>query len=232
MAQAIDLPDPLDDKPAGANNADDLLAQLAGEEVDRLLSEADVEAVPGADPLHPANIDLPAQPAAIPDQEPSLDQLFDQFDGPQPAPSAAPNQSIEESLTQRAQDLIEQARLEAGQQVALDPASTEPSAAADLAAEMDADEQAHLAAMLRVNSADPQPAALIDEAQVEAAAAQEADESPIEQSVPFVVRLLEWINSPLANLSETARHALGKVALVTTVNALAVLLYVLLFRRH
>lgn len=231
MAQAIDLPDPLDDKPAGANNADDLLAQLAGEEVDRLLSEADV--LPSADPLHPANIDLPAQPAAPAEQEPSLDQLFDQFDGPQPPPSDAPAASIEESITQRAQDLIEQARLEAGQQVELDPASTEPSAAADLAAEMEADEQAHLAAMLRINTVAPQATALIDEAQVEAAAAeQQADPSAIEQPTPLVVRLLEWINSPLANLSERARQAVGKVALVTTVNALAVLLYVLIFRRH
>lgn len=230
MAQAIDLPDPLDDQPAGANNADDLLAQLAGEEVDRLLSEADV--LPSADPLHPANIDLPAQPAAPAEPQPSLDQLFDQFDGPQLPPSDAPAASIEESITQRAQDLIEQARLEAGQNVALDPASTEPSAAADLAAEMEADEQAHLAAMLRINTVAPQPTALIDEAQVEAAAEQEADQSTIEQPAPLVVRLLEWINSPLANLSEKARHAVGKVALVTTVNALAVLLYVLIFRRH
>ena len=45
MAQtAVDLPDPLGGKSDGGaalKSADDLLAQLAGDEVDRLLSEAD-----------------------------------------------------------------------------------------------------------------------------------------------------------------------------------------------
>jgi hypothetical protein len=46
------------------------------------------------------------------------------------------------------------------------------------------------------------------------------------------VRILEWVNSPLAGLSDEIREALGKVALVTTLNAVAVLTYVLVFRRH
>src|SRR6185436_14775033 len=41
---AIDLPDPLHNSPpAPGPGVDDLLAQLAGEEIDRLLAEADVE---------------------------------------------------------------------------------------------------------------------------------------------------------------------------------------------
>jgi hypothetical protein len=39
------------------------------------------------------------------------------------------------------------------------------------------------------------------------------------------------INSPLNFLPLTAREALGKIALVTTLNALAILAYVLIFRR-
>jgi hypothetical protein len=49
--------------------------------------------------------------------------------------------------------------------------------------------------------------------------------------VPLLVRVLEWVNSPLGNLSDRVREALGKVALVTTMNAVAVLTYVLIFRR-
>ena len=43
MGQAVvDLPDPTQTPPAGAN-ADDLLSQLAGDEIDRLLGEAEVD---------------------------------------------------------------------------------------------------------------------------------------------------------------------------------------------
>jgi hypothetical protein len=43
MGQAVvDLPDPIEKPPAGGN-ADDLLSQLAGDEIDRLLGEAEVE---------------------------------------------------------------------------------------------------------------------------------------------------------------------------------------------
>src|SRR5690606_15011859 len=37
----IDLPDPTDTQPESAASADDLLSQLAGDEIDRLLAEAD-----------------------------------------------------------------------------------------------------------------------------------------------------------------------------------------------
>ena len=52
MGQAtIDLPDPTQlppdgAAPAAANSADDLLSQLAGDEIDRLLAEADVDVPP------------------------------------------------------------------------------------------------------------------------------------------------------------------------------------------
>jgi hypothetical protein len=39
------------------------------------------------------------------------------------------------------------------------------------------------------------------------------------------------VNAPLSGFSDGAREGLGKVALVTTVNAVAVLAYVLIFRR-
>ena len=66
---AVDLPDPLD-RPAGAPgaatplpDADDLLAQLAGDEIERLLSEADLD-VP-ADPA-PRPVAAPRAPIVAP----------------------------------------------------------------------------------------------------------------------------------------------------------------------
>jgi hypothetical protein len=66
---------------------------------------------------------------------------------------------------------------------------------------------------------------MIDMQAVEAQAAENASE-------PILVRVLAWINSPLDGLSNSVRAAIGKVALVTTVNAVGVFLYVLIFRRH
>src|SRR5437762_13293359 len=45
---AVELPDPLTKTPAPATSADDLLSQLAGEEIDRLLKEAEVEPAPSS----------------------------------------------------------------------------------------------------------------------------------------------------------------------------------------
>src|SRR5947208_16183237 len=63
---AIDLPDPLQNQStAGGPSADDLLAQLAVEEVDRLLAEAEVER-----PLWPQEA-RPASPLSAPHQQDS-----------------------------------------------------------------------------------------------------------------------------------------------------------------
>lgn len=253
MAQATDLPDPIHNNPSGGNNADDLLAQLAGAEVDRLLSEADAEA------LHPTNVDRAPDAGVeavgsmpVDGTEAELDDLFAQIDEAQVAVAQkAPvdpavrqraevggGVSIEEAISQRARDLIEQAKREAGDAVGLEAAASqelqEPSAADALAAEMEEDEQAHLAALLRISptSVATEPEALIDEAQVESLAAEQAAEEPESPTPPLVVRVLEWLNAPLSSMSTQARAALGKVALVTTLNALGILVYVLVFRRH
>ena len=49
---------------------------------------------------------------------------------------------------------------------------------------------------------------------------------------PILLRLLAWVNSPVDSLSDDARDLVGKIAILTMVNALAVLVYVLFFRRH
>ena len=46
------------------------------------------------------------------------------------------------------------------------------------------------------------------------------------------LRFLNWINSPINSCSDQTRELIGKIAIITTVNALSVLAYVLFFRRH
>ena len=53
----VELPDPLQSAgPAEAKSADDLLAQMAGDEIDRLLAESDSEPEPGAAPVTAAEV--------------------------------------------------------------------------------------------------------------------------------------------------------------------------------
>ena len=53
-----------------------------------------------------------------------------------------------------------------------------------------------------------------------------------EQTPSVLVRVLQVINSPMSWISDAVRDALGKIALLTLFNAVAVLIYVLVFRRH
>ena len=71
---------------------------------------------------------------------------------------------------------------------------------------------------------------VIDESEIDYSD-PDADQAAVER-IPLIVRALEWLNAPLAGLSRGVREALGKVAIVTSLNAIAVLAYVLLFRKH
>ena len=48
----------------------------------------------------------------------------------------------------------------------------------------------------------------------------------------LLIRLLEWINSPLGQCSDSVRQAVGKIAIATLINAIAVLVYTLIFRHR
>jgi hypothetical protein len=50
--------------------------------------------------------------------------------------------------------------------------------------------------------------------------------------LPLYLRPLEWLSAPLDACPENVRDVIGKVAILTTVNAVSVLIYVFLFRRH
>ena len=57
---------------------------------------------------------------------------------------------------------------------------------------------------------------------------REVDDQPL----PAYLKPLEWINAPLEACPSALRDFIGKAAIITLVNAAAILLYVLLFRRH
>ena len=70
---ANDLPDPLDKPPPGPSpSADDLLAKMADDEIDRLLADAEESGEPGpatASPASQAAIDALQQAGAAPEAE-------------------------------------------------------------------------------------------------------------------------------------------------------------------
>ena len=256
---AVDLPDPTSAiQPQTAAAVDDLLAKMAGDEVDRLLGDA----LADEPDIHKSKAELGAELQGHANAaQAELDALFNELNSqdipgaPKPAASAAPaaaeapspvstptapeetlapaaavSESPPQSLTDRAAALIEEARKE--QQA---PA---PASAADaLAAEMALDEKQHAEGMARQAAApaaaSPAAPATVPETPAVEIDTDESDDeaAPASSSrMPIVVRILEILDAPFSGLSERARETLAKVAIVTIFNGLAILLYLILFR--
>ena len=174
------------------SSADDLLAQLAGEEIDRLLAEDEPDNTPQATAR--GGTDNAASVANQPDQ---LDALLEQIDQNPPASVPQPAMIVDAP-------------------VAL-PSAPVTSTASALAAEMEADARDGTLGLLNDS---PSHAAELSPASDDA------------KPLPIYVRLLEVLSSPLDEMPESVRECAGKVAILTFFNSLAVLLYVLIFRRH
>jgi hypothetical protein len=202
---AIDLPDPLNAPPPAAEssaNTDDLLAQMAGEEIDRLLAEQEGE--------------RPAQPAALrPDAPPS------------PPSPPIPAGSSDEAKTSDAAALD-------GFLGGIAPASDAgPDPVATLAAQAQAQgpsDAKSTAELLDEELAADEGRAALNSSKFTANAG--AETPPRSSSVPLPLRVLAWASAPLDACPDHVREAIGKIAIVTTVNAIAVLVYVLFFRTH
>jgi hypothetical protein len=201
MGQAAVSPDSLDESATTSiASADDLLAQLAGEEIDRLLAESEAER---------ATADERAGGAA---------------------PVLAPGAQRVESGNQAVR-LIESAGTSSSPAppLALEvPTPREPPAApAAPAVVVPAFEEPH-------ESTSDAHAAAERAALSEAAPTPDDRENVLDMAAPLPIYLrpLEWLNAPLASCPERLRETLGKVAIVTLVNAIAVLAYVLMFRRQ
>jgi len=211
MGQAtLDLPDPLENPPTAPNNsADDLLSQLAGDEIDRMLADSDVS----ADDLSTENIpktalppmEIPAAPAApVNDVNDEIDGLFNQLTSAEvAAPAAKPA---------RPAPVAEPAPV---------PAMAPPAKAPKTLEEEMAMDQALSAKSL--NS----PTAPTIHGESNALA-----DLPAEAELPVIFKPLAWLSAPLDTLPEGVREAMGKVAILTLINAMAVLGYVIFVRKH
>lgn len=236
-AAAVDLPDPLDesvipDGPAAGN--DDLLSQLASDEIDRLLAEDADEAATTPAKASTNNHDSAAESVAaesaavehdliraapVPDAESPIAQSAD-GDSTEPAASSQEFNAADLDATLAAAVNLKSADLDdvdftqaSAQSIREDPDS--PGNDDDI----DAAARAMLAADEPIASAgadDSDP--FFDE----------DNDSP----VPLLLRPLVWLNAPLNLLPDPLRNAVGMVALITLVNALGVLTYVLFFRNH
>jgi hypothetical protein len=251
MGQAtVDLPDPMGPPPATAGGTDELLAQLAGEEIDRLLAEADAEQAAGEKPgenaalrANPAcGIASPAVPGA-PSRGASLAEAAD-------AELSAQLDNLFADLTVNAPDspLLSAAPVEP---TTPPPASPPAISADDLIASTVAPTQPPIAVQSQSNAASDSADALIHPVEEElretealergarAAPADAPEDSTLAalaaeetRPLPLFLRPLEWINAPLDAFPESVRNLVGKVAILTTINALSILAYVFFFRRH
>jgi hypothetical protein len=199
---AVDLPDPLSKPPSPLSGADDLLSQMAGEQIDRLIAESESAK---------AAIATPNDPFAS-----QLDDLFNQLNSapadlvtveqsvvePPPAPVAPPPLVVEATPAA----------------VVEEPPAPQPIAAI---------EQPTSAAERAALTPPIDPVAAIEALPPPAPAA-----ASDEERVSILVRVLELINAPFAACPDMLRDMLGKLAILTLMNSIGVILYVVIFRKH
>lgn len=194
------LPDPNDSAsapPFTAATADELLAQLAGEEIDRLLAEADEER-PAAPLVEPT-------PAAALPQNPQVQPTVD-------APANPEASSIEavDAMGDQLDALLKE--IESPKR----DAPVEPRAETTTIGQLGAATSNNEVSALLGDAVGADPVDATD------------DGSPL----PIYIRALEFLNAPFAVMPNALRESLGKIAILTLFNSVAVLLYVLIFRRH
>jgi hypothetical protein len=247
MGQAIDLPDTPSDGPQTTGNVDDLLAQMAGDEIDRLLAEDEKQepttlAAPADHPIEnqiaaaePQDLkqQVPAaETTAIEETPPDISQQLDALFGEltrEPAPGAAvetPAQAaaVAETPEPIAATVAPDAGAAAPAGDAVESNAANPAGSADLAAEVPAVPTGKSPVAAHAEEATSQErAALIEEPVL-----PEADDA--QSGVPLHLKLLLWINAPLAWCGDSGREWMGKAAILTLINALVLLAYVLFFR--
>jgi hypothetical protein len=256
---ALDLPDPLNSSSPAGPGVDDLLAQLAGEEIDRLLAEADVER-----PARTVEVIVPLPEVIVPPSAKSA--------APPPVATATvSNLTLAPSAADPAQSHIElEPAMPSGPIVEADVDELDARVAQELNSlfsELDGEKPKAAAGPVAAPApvAPVAPAAPIEVPTVAAPAIPAAPSDPVAQAqalekqlmgkalldalggpgeaesatgglksinLSVLLRPLEWVNAPLAAASDASRETMGKVAIMTLINALAVLLYVLFVRRH
>ena len=154
------------------------------------------------------------------------------------APTAAPQEAVAPAATPFAtepvapatssldEELVRTAKQLLGDDLAGAGATAGPSAPTVAPAHDDDLEAAAAKALGAAVNADLDEATPVAPAELPDASDLDADPPPL----PIYLRPLAWMNAPFEALPDRVRETLGKVALVTLFNAIAVLVYVLVFR--
>ncbi len=247
---------------ANAGKADDLLAQLAGDEIDKLLADADekagtpTEPEPAAAPAAVADVDdkelaktasaeasaeaaavAPAVLAALGEPLAPLVPLASTTPPPAAVAEAAKEPVAEETDAALAGELDK-----LFDELKKDPEPDAPDSPAGLAAPVEPAPVAEQAPAAEQTA--ETPAVAIDDATtaeergglIEEVAEEPAEDDTtrviVEVKLPIYLRPLEWINAPFAFLPDRARDLLGTIGIVTLMNAAAILVYLRLMRKH
>lgn len=266
------LPDPLSSPTPSTAGADDLLSQLAGDEIDRLLAEADVDAPSPSQPTEdidsaiaaaakvPDVTEAPTDPAKdamriLDAVQKDADAIKEDVQGltanpaaavapalpasiatESPVPAAADaSASINSELDDLFKQLTERPEATSSAVEAPPPPppvqDATPAVAAPAAAAPPVEDNG-VAAEAKAVAAERAGLGLADLASSYATAKTPATAHASDEGrVPLLLRPLEWMSAPLADAPDTVRDFMGKVAIVTLVNAAAVLVYVLVFRK-
>jgi hypothetical protein len=252
---AVDLPDPLESpSPVALSDTDDLLAQLADEEIDRLLAESERQSQSHAEIAQPLpGKETPptiAQPiATTPARTGAATQpVQEEGDSPPPSDAPAPGQTVAQPAPVSPQGAaLSTPEVNAQLDKLFNELHQEPPARADQPASVAvaaAPQPQQTPAQAPPAFAEQPPPKIAQQAVAEqptpssppdAAAVLDYASSAATQEnlpLPWVLRPLEWINAPLAMCPPSVRQILGKAAIITLVNSVGIIVYVLLFRRH
>lgn len=185
-----DLPDPLDlpAKSPASGDADEIISQLAANQIDKMLADGNIE---------------PVEATALRES----------------GESVLTDMNLAETTAEEFSRIIsdEPASFDQAPQAGAIPAAEQAmadvqSAAEELARELEADE-ARPVRGLKSESTKP----------------VQHDASPA-VGVRVGFGILNAINAPFKNLSDNTRELLGSLAIITLVNALSILLYVMIYR--
>ena len=261
----VDLPDPLDpadvlgtpasDGP-GAPASDELMAQLAGDEIDRLLAEAEEDrgGGAGASPAVSSGERSDARASDVPVPAPAEDAV----DAVQQASAAITEEAVA-SLDAELEDLFKQIQTDPQAAKSIEPtrvdAPVDPVATAGVEAPQEpvdvAQNDTPITSHAPVEQASAPSAAVVApvlSAPVLSAHAVSAPSSQFNEQVELkldelpavplrrsllgrvLIKPLEWVNFPLADADASIRITIGKIAILTLFNAIAVIVYVLVFR--
>jgi hypothetical protein len=246
MAQDAALLTPTKASPLA--ETDELLSQLAGSEIDRLLAEAESASALDANKINSSPsaaaagaTDKPATSETAGVVEADIEKLLATADLPAPTGSTWPAEpsapGVSPPGTGPADDSDRASTVTEGLEKAalLAAAGFDSTTSAGIAAQAPPppqkvdDERAAILSAAGFDDTSNESTAL-----KAAYAKNHVEDKPalVYAPTPFYLKPLEWLSKPLDSYSPTIRIALGRVAFATLFNAIAVITYVRFFRKH